>query len=110
MKTKTKASWKGSYLKWDSGQDRGQNYRQQITEQPSVAGIADVQTLVLLPFEIMRQRLESVMLRQLEIATGICSKQAEEFDNAFNSCVGNFEVALGTTAQIHKCSSVRDQR
>jgi hypothetical protein len=42
---------------------------------------------MLLPFEMMRQYLEDVMLRQLEIATGIYSKQADEFENAFMAYV-----------------------
>jgi hypothetical protein len=70
----------------------------------------NLQALMLLPFDVMRQYLELVMVRQLEKATGIYSKQAEELDRAFMTHVDNFEVALGTTAQIHNHSSVRDQR
>lgn len=52
--------------------------------------------LMLLPFEMMRQHLESVMLRQFEIAFGIYSKQAEELDNAFMMHVDKFEVTVRT--------------
>ena len=51
--------------------------------QPTQITITVSQQLMLLPFELMRQHLEDVMLQQLEIATGIYYKQAEEFENAF---------------------------
>jgi len=61
-----------------------------IQQQP-VAGLDDCQTMMLLPFEIMRQHMESAILQQLEIATGIYSKQATELDNAFMEHIDKFE-------------------
>ena len=61
-----------------------------IQPQP-VTGIDDAQTMLLLPFEIMRQYMESVLLQQFEIATGIYSKQATELDNAFMEHIDKFE-------------------
>ena len=55
--------------------------------QPTQITITVSQQLMLLPFELMRQHLEDVMLRQLEIATGIYYKQADEFENAFMAYV-----------------------
>jgi len=65
-----------------------------IQPQP-VTGIDDAQTMLLLPFEIMRQYMESVLLQQFEIATGIYSKQAKELDNAFMSHIDKFDRTVG---------------
>ena len=55
--------------------------------QPTQITITVSQQLMLLPFELMRQHLEDVMLQQLEIATGIYYKQADEFENAFTTYI-----------------------
>jgi len=81
-----KTFWKGSYLKWvKEQQDR--NYYRQMVLTPEDAGITDEQRLMLLPFQIMRRCMENIMLQQLEIATGLYEKQAEEFENALMTYV-----------------------
>jgi hypothetical protein len=52
---------------------------------------------------MMRQHLESVMLRQFEIAFGIYSKQAEELDNAFMAHIDEFKVTV--RAELEKIYS-----
>ena len=49
-----------------------------IRETPTQLVTDFSQRIMLLPFEIMKQQLESMMLQQFEIATGIYSKQAEK--------------------------------
>jgi hypothetical protein len=55
--------------------------------QPTQITITVSQQLMLLPFELMRQHLEDVILQQLEIATGLYFKQADEFKNVFTTYV-----------------------
>jgi hypothetical protein len=55
--------------------------------QPTQITITVSQRLMLLPFEMMRQYLEDVVRQQLEIATGLYYKQAEEFKNVFTTYV-----------------------
>lgn len=83
-----------TYLKRPNGQGHDQNCCRQQALQPAGAGIDNSQLLMLLPFEMMRQHLESVILRQFEIACGIYSKHAEELDNAFMKHVDKFEVTV----------------
>ena len=82
MKLVMETLWTDSYLKWVKEQQQGRNYYRLPVQQLTTAGVPDAQQLMLLPFEMMRQHLESVMLQQLEIATGLYVKQAEEFENA----------------------------
>ena len=82
MNTAMRASLTNTYLKRPNGLGHDQNYCRQQATQPVEAGVNNAQLLMLLPFEMMRQHLESVILRQLESAFGICSKRAEEMDNA----------------------------
>jgi len=62
------------------------------------------QQLMQLPFEIMRQHLESVMFRQLETATSLYSKQAKDLDHAFNKHVDRFEATVKT--RLEKVNAV----
>jgi len=43
------------------------------------------QLLMMMPFEIMRQQMELIILQQFEIATGIYSKHTEMLDNSFTT-------------------------
>ena len=54
------------------------------------------QQLMQLPFNIMRQYLESVMLWQLETATSLYSKQAKDLDNSFMKHIDKFEMRVKT--------------
>ena len=76
-------SWNSKYFKWLNQQEQDRNGYRLPVLTPEDAGITDAQQLMLLPFEKMRQYLENVMLQQFEIASGIYSKQADEFENAF---------------------------
>ena len=70
---------------------------QMMKESPFLqpAGSVDnAQSLMLLPFKVMRRHLESAMLRQLEIACGICLKNATELDRSFMTHVEKFEEAI----------------
>ncbi|MFC2069337.1 hypothetical protein ACFLTP_10090 [Chloroflexota bacterium] len=71
-----------------------QHYRWQQAPQLAEAGVDNAQLLMMLPFEMMRQHLESVILRQFEIAFGIYSKQADELDNTSMTHIYEFEVTL----------------
>ena len=94
MNTATKASWTGSWLKQPNEYELGLNCCQRQTQQSAEMSAGN--TLLLLPFEMMRQYLESVMLQQLEIAAGLYFKQAKEMDNAFMTHVDKFEVTIKT--------------
>lgn len=83
MKTVAELSWNSNFLKWVNEQEQYQNYCRLPVQQLTTAGVPDTQQLMLLPFEMMRQHMEDVMLQQLEIATGLYLKQAKEFENAF---------------------------
>jgi hypothetical protein len=76
-------SWNSKYFKWLNQQEQDRSGYRLPAQTLEGAGLTDAQQLMLLPLEMMRQHLESVMLRQLEIATGLYSKQAGEFENAF---------------------------
>jgi len=82
-KAGAETSWNSKYFKWLNQQEQDRNCYRMPALTPEVAGITDAQQLMLLPFEMMRQYMEDVMLQQLEIATGIYYKQAGEFENAF---------------------------
>jgi len=74
----------------------------QQAPQPAEVGVDNAQ-LLMLPLEMMRQHLESVILRQLESACGIYSKHAEGLDNAFMKHVDKFEVTA--RAELEKIYS-----
>ena len=82
-----------TWLKQPNIQEQDQNTcRPMIQQQPE--GVDNAQALMLLPFEIMRQQLEAVMFRQLEAATKIYTRQAEELDNAFMTHINKFEMTV----------------
>jgi hypothetical protein len=91
------ASLTATWLKQPDGLEQDQNYYRQITQQQPATGVDNVQLLISLPFEIMRQYMESTILQQLETATGIYSKQIEELDNVFTKHVDKFDktVSIG---------------
>ena len=95
MSRDIRASLTATWLKQPDIQEHDQNIcRPMIQQQP--AGVDNAQTLILLPFEIMRQHLESVMYQQLETATRIYAKQAEELDHAFKTHIDKFETTVKT--------------
>ena len=75
-------------------QEQDQNTCRPMIQQQPVIGVDSAQTLMLLPFEIMRQRLEAVMLRQLETATRIYARRAEELNNTFMTHIDKFEMTV----------------
>lgn len=87
MKTVAELSWNSNFLQWVNEQKQTRNCYRLPAQQLTIAGLTDAQQLMLLPFDLMRQHLESVMLQQLEIATGLYVKQVEEFENAFMTYV-----------------------
>jgi hypothetical protein len=87
MKTAMETSWTDNYFRWLNEQEHDRNRYRLPALTPQNAGITDAQQVMLLPFEMMRQYMEDVMLQQLEIATGLCEKQTEEFENAFMTYV-----------------------
>ena len=98
---KTKA-----YMCMEDGQDKPTQIGispTQIGISPTQIMISPTQQLMTLPFELMRQYLESMMVQQLEIATAIYTRQAEELDNAFMVNVDKFEATIN--AQLEKSYS-----
>ena len=94
MKWDMRASLTNTWLKQPNVQEQGQNTCRPMIQQQPMVGVENAQTLILLPFEIMRQHLESVMFRQLEAATKIYTRQAEELDNAFTTHINKFEMTV----------------
>ena len=50
--------------------------------------------LALLPVELMRKYLESLILRELDEFSSVCMSQARELDDAYSSQVHTFENTL----------------
>ena len=94
MKWDMRVSLTNTSLKQPNIQEQDQNTCRPVIQQQPVIGIDNTQTLMLLPFEIMRQQLEAVMFRQLETATRIYARQAEELDNAFMTHINKFEMTV----------------
>ena len=94
MKPVMETLWTDSYLKWLNEQEQDRNNYRLPVLTPEDAGVPDAQQLMLLPFDLMRQYLEDVMLQQLEIATGLYFKQAEEFENAFMIVIDKFKTTI----------------
>jgi len=92
-------------LKQPNIQEQDQNTYRAVIQQQPVVGVDNAQALMLLPFEIMRQHMESVMFRQLEVVVGLYSKQAEELDNAVMMHVNKFEATVRTN--LEKNTSTR---
>ena len=80
-------------------------YMEDGQEKQTQIVISPTQQLMALPFEMMRQYLESMMVQQLEIATALYTRQAEELDNVFMTHVDKFEAAIN--AQLEKVSGNR---
>ena len=98
MKWDIRASLTATWLKQPNKQEEDQNTGRLVILQQPAAGVDNAQTLMMLPFEIMRQHLESVMRLQLETATRIYARQAEELDNAFKTHIDKFEVTVKKVA------------
>ena len=90
MNTDIRASLTNTWLKRPNIQEQDQNTCRTMIRQQTAVGIDDAQALMLLPFEIMRQHLESVMCQQLETATRIYARQAEELNNTFMTHIDKF--------------------
>ena len=94
MKWDMRVSLTNTSLKQPNIQEQDQNTYRAVIQQQPVVGVDNAQALMLLPFEIMRQHLEAVMCRQLEAATKIYTRQAEELDNAFMTHINKFEMTV----------------
>jgi len=51
----------------------------------------------LAPFEVMRMQLEAIILREWEIACGICTKHAKEVDDVYLGHVEKFKGTVRNT-------------
>ena len=87
-------SWNSKYFKWLNQQEQDRNCYWLPVLTPEEVSLPDTQQLMLLPFEMMRQHLEDVMLQQLKIATGIYYEHADEFENAFMRHINEFEITF----------------
>ncbi len=83
----------GCWLKQANGQGVGQIDRQQLAQRFAEVGFDDPRSLMLAPFEIMRIQMEAIMLREWDIARGICTKSAKKADDVY---LGNVERLEGT--------------
>ena len=84
----------GCWLKQASGQGIGQTDRQRLAQHFAEGGLDNPRSLMLAPFEVIRMQLEAIMLREWEIACGICTKSAKELDDVY---LGHVEKFKGTT-------------
>ena len=74
------------------------NYQLSSSPPPSGANINEIITqMKLAPFEIMRMQLEAIILREWEIACGICTKHAKELDDVYLGHVEKFEGTVRNT-------------
>ena len=94
MNRDIRVSLTATWLMRPDGQEQDQNTCRAVIQQQPVVGVDNAQALMLLPFEIMRQHLESAMFRQLETASRIYTRQAEELNNTFMTHIDKFEMTV----------------
>jgi len=93
----------GCWLKQASGQGIGQTKRQRLAQHLVEIGVDDPRLLVLAPFEVLQTVLRAIMLRELEIARGICAKSAKELDDVYLGHVEKFKgTARNTVDRIYE--------
>lgn len=84
-------------MKQASGQEIGQTDGQRLAWYLVEVALDDPRLLPLAPLEIMRMQLEAIMLREFEIARGICIKHAKEADDVYLGHVERFKGTFRNT-------------
>ena len=87
----------GYWLRQANGQEYDQTGRQRLAWHLVEAGLDDPQQLTLVPFEIMRIQLRAIILREWEIACGICASHAKEVDDVYLGHVEKFRDTVRNT-------------
>ena len=73
------------------------DYQRQVMKLDGDAPLTAQQmseSLVLLPFQILLNHLETIALREFEVAYTITLEKAGEFDDAYLAQINKFETAL----------------
>lgn len=83
----------GCWLKQVSEQGIGQTDRQRLARHLVEVGLDDPRMLMLAPLVMMCMQLEAIILREREIARGICTKHAKKMDDVY---LGHVERFKGT--------------
>lgn len=80
------------------------NHLSSSSPPPSGDDLNEVMTqMMMAPFEIMRMQLEAIILREWEIAHGICILRAKEADDVYLGHVEKYKgTARNTMNRIYK--------